>query len=1064
MRRIIFNIVGAMLIILSFIILMDRYYPVIPIIIPNTSPAALSVLAINLDQSDPNIYSQIHERYPISAGGREIIYSSLYRRNLETADKILNDVYVIQRFENVEIKNITWEEDPYNDVYWRFLFYGFDPATHLLYAGENAKRKDRGKYYNKLLLFTDSFINQGIYKPNSWKDSHAVAFRAMILTDTWWKLRQENKLTEDESVKILKAIKVHGDFLAQDSHYDIGNQNGINEANSLLLLSVNFPDMPGAQQWGEIAKKRINESLNNLVNDDGVLIGNSPYYHFYALEKYWDLYSYTKNYGINIGDQFENKILQMISYGTYILQPDLEVPLLDASIKRKINYAGLYSKLAKTDPALLYVMTQGKEGTQPPKLNVQFENTGQTILRSGWGKGNEFKDQTQLVFDNGNYRTSQSHLDALSFSLYGDGMVLMPDSGLYSYEENEVADYFKSTYAHNTIVVDGKNQEIDGHVVAGELVEGDGYAYQAAVSNLYFDAVHKRAIMLIGKDAVLIIDELNSDTPHEYEQIFHLAPRAQINADNLNIDATWNDKKQMLRIVQLLSQNINLQSAKGSTSPPKGICSSNYNSITPCEMLSYSQKGNNAKFITLIEIGKHNEGYITANVSKDGKTINVIVNKKEYNIQINETLKIDGQIETQNNSLQPIPRTGIDLINELGQKESGEILIQSNSEGMPVDKIYNTKLDLTDKNIFLNFRVLNIPDTSSLSIALSTNNWQGYTSYSFLNSYRKEDDENFVSLSIGKGKERDTGGNWKEGGTGFDWSNIDEIRFRITSRNGTESTLDIKEFSTTPGQKEGVVIIIFDDAAKSIKPAIDVMNEYGFKGNIAAIGRYILGLKKGYLSLNELKEVQDNHGWNIISHSYSHNDALVTYHSPEALKQYEEDIKRNLIYLVENNINSAPNWYVYPHGTTNEEVEQIIGKYYKFARITQNSPEAFPFGDPLRVKTMSVDLNVPAEHVYKAISDAKKYNLALFLTFHKICNGADCDMNTEYDIEDFRNIMDEIKRQDIKVKSLSEFDNDNGVTRNEIFIKKEIPVQIILDVNMTDHRNPVMKFLQDFRI
>ncbi len=369
-KRIILNIAGMVFLIASFIILIDRYYSIVPeVSIPTTQK--LQVLALSLDPSDPLLYNKIHQSYPKSSGGRDTVYTSLYNRKIEVADEIVNDVYAIPRFEKIEIKNISWEEDPYNDVYWRFLFYGFDPEAHLIYAGDEVKtKKGKDKYYGKLLEITNSFVDEGIYKANSWQDPHAVAFRAMILTKAWWKLREENRLSEEESAKILKAIKVHGDFLADEKNYDKGNQNSINEDSALLLLSVSFPDMPRASEWQEIAKKRVGEGLNTLINPEGILIGNSPFYHYYALEKYWSLYKYANNYNINISNDFEGKLLQMVSYGTYILQPNTEIPLIGASIKRKINFAGPYDKLSQLDPAFLYVLTQGKDGKVPTKLRA----------------------------------------------------------------------------------------------------------------------------------------------------------------------------------------------------------------------------------------------------------------------------------------------------------------------------------------------------------------------------------------------------------------------------------------------------------------------------------------------------------------------------------------------------------------------------------------------------------------------------------------------------------------------------------------------------------------------
>jgi len=52
-------------------------------------------------------------------------------------------------------------------------------------------------------------------------------------------------------------------------------------------------------------------------------------------------------------------------------------------------------------------------------------------------------------------------LDALNFTLYGNGEELITDAGLYTYENNAFKSYFHGTEAHNTVVVDGKIKKME---------------------------------------------------------------------------------------------------------------------------------------------------------------------------------------------------------------------------------------------------------------------------------------------------------------------------------------------------------------------------------------------------------------------------------------------------------------------------------------------------------------------------------------------------------------------------------------------------------------------------
>ena len=108
----------------------------------------------------------------------------------------------------------------------------------------------------------------------------------MVLVDAWWELREYNALPVGLSNQILQSLELHGQYLANPSNYEPVYNHAINEAGALFLLSTRFPDLPGASNWKTISEDRLTSSINVAVDSDGVLIENSPYYHFYALEKY----------------------------------------------------------------------------------------------------------------------------------------------------------------------------------------------------------------------------------------------------------------------------------------------------------------------------------------------------------------------------------------------------------------------------------------------------------------------------------------------------------------------------------------------------------------------------------------------------------------------------------------------------------------------------------------------------------------------------------------------------------------------------------------------------------
>mgnify|MGYP001590399688 CR=1 FL=1 len=851
------------------------------------------------EEASPSIYLQIYDTYPRSNNGKETIYNFLEEWDIEIADNYLNDLYTMPRFEPVKIDPpLTWEEDPYDDKYWRFNYYSLRPTLNLLYADIKTKNQE---YNDKLIEITESFLNDGMNKSYSWEDYHAVAFRTMVLVNIWWKLREQNDLPVEFSNKLLNALEIHGDFLSDRKHYEIGRNHGINEAAALFILAVNFPDLPNSEKWLSISKKRISGEVNNLVDEDGVLVENSPYYHFYVLEKYWEIFEYTEKYNISISDKFYDKIQKMISYATFILQPNSKVPLLGASINREIKPVGGYNDMAKIDPHFLYVLTKGIQGEAPTELSKQYPTAGQTIMRSGWGKERNFEDETQVIFDVGPYRTKHSDLDALSFNLYSNGINLITDSGLYTYEKGEYSNYFKGTLAHNTVVVDNLDQIAEAPNIGSFLV-GEDFVYQSAQHNLYEGVSHQRAILLIEHNLVLIIDNLISDEEHEYKQMFHFDPDMELKVNNnLSITGIGKEKKQSITISQLLEDNTEMSFVKAQEFPVEGWCSYEYDVLLPCYSISYKKVGDNVSFITLLKIGEENNN---TSVEMDGQLIKIKTKDKEYIINYSKSQMVGREITV-------------------------------------------------------------------------------------LNNIRKE----------------------------------------------------------IPTQNEGKVIIIFDDGHQTISYITEMMEKYGFKGNIAVIGKYV-NKYKSYLFLEELLELQNNYGWDIVSHSFYHQNAIIEYYDQDNLKGFEEDILRMSKYLSDNNLNSAPNWYVYPQGTTNQDIKEIVGKYYKFARVTKSAEGSNTFEDSLAVKAFSVRDTASPERVINEIDKAKENNYTLFLTFHRFKLSDEEEIG--YHIDDFEKILKHINQQNISVKTLSEFDEDRGVSQNELIIKEEIPEQITPNITVEE--------------
>ena len=87
-----------------------------------------------------------------------------------------------------------------------------------------------------------------------------------------------------------------------------------------------------------------------------------------------------------------------------------------------------------------------------PQYRSQFPDSGYYILKRG---------RVKVVVDTGNagpdYIPGHAHCDALSFECFVDGKPVWVNCGTYAYQD-ELRPFFRSTLAHNTVRLDGREQ------------------------------------------------------------------------------------------------------------------------------------------------------------------------------------------------------------------------------------------------------------------------------------------------------------------------------------------------------------------------------------------------------------------------------------------------------------------------------------------------------------------------------------------------------------------------------------------------------------------------------
>jgi len=181
-----------------------------------------------------------------------------------------------------------------------------------------------------------------------------------------------------------------------------------------------------------------------------------------------------------------------------------------------------------------WAASDGAEGVCPAPGSSAFPYAGHFVMRTGWQE-----DDAYLFFDGGPFGYGHQHEDKLSLVVYAHGRAHIVDPGNYPYDASQWRRYVLSTRAHNTVMVDGLEQNRRGlprdrYVVSEPLphtwVSEPEYDYvSAAYSEGYGPerdrtVTHTRSILFLKPGLWFVTDILvpSDDRTHRYEAMFHL--------------------------------------------------------------------------------------------------------------------------------------------------------------------------------------------------------------------------------------------------------------------------------------------------------------------------------------------------------------------------------------------------------------------------------------------------------------------------------------------------------------------------------------------------------------
>ncbi|MBZ4422472.1 alginate lyase family protein [Myxococcus sp. RHSTA-1-4] len=566
--------------------------------------------------------------------GKEVAYLWLDEGDLESANLILEDTWPVPRFDPVHLPPpLTWTEDPYGEKFWRYIFYGLRPTAHLLWAfRETGERRYRDKLMDVFRSFAADSKNSVFSR-----DKHGTAYRAMVFVNSYWKLKHAGALSREEAQLLEQLILEDARFLEDPKNFEAGFNHGFAEAAALLLIAENFPHFEDASRWRELALARYDDLLSDIIGSDGFIIENSAYYQFYVFTQVYQLAQWARTHGVELPPQVWPVLERMARFASYIVQPDGHIPMLGASQRLLVrkHQPVLLARMGAVFPELAHMLTAGMCGSAPTERLAFFESSGVAVLRSSFDPALDYREQTHLIFDMGPYRTDHSHLDALNVVLYSAGRTLLTDPGMFTEEPGDEEAYFRSTRAHNTVTVDGLDQRA-GHASPGLSAQGGRWLYQSGFHTLYEGVGHWRAVMLLEKDVVLVLDRLTSEGSHRFEQRWQFQPDLTVSTQGTSTSVTDKTGKRVLQVTQALPEGLSVSTVRGATGPYDGWYSEDYEVRKKATVLVYPREGVQAHYATLFTSGLNATSPVRVSAwpRPDGLEVHACAAGRGYHIRV----------------------------------------------------------------------------------------------------------------------------------------------------------------------------------------------------------------------------------------------------------------------------------------------------------------------------------------------------------------------------------------------------------------------------------------------
>jgi len=318
----------------------------------------------------------------------------------------------------------------------------------------------------------------------NWASSLEVAFRSLSWIWTHFLLGDCPVKPPGFQEEWLRALSVNGRHIERHlSTYFSPNTHLLGEGVALFFIGTLCPEFPTAERWKRRGWEIVLRESSLQVQADGMHFEQSIYYHVYALDFFLHARILASINDIPIPVEFDRTLQKMLTAlcvlcragdpprlgdddGGRVFNPRrnraehmLDPLITGAALYGRGDFKSVAGGLREETLWLLGEQAIAEfdriSVTDPVQDSVALRTAGLYVFAHDQPK-------QQLMVDagaQGAMTAGHGHADALSVCVNSQGRALLIDPGTFEYVgENSGRNQFRGTRAHNTLLVDGRDQ------------------------------------------------------------------------------------------------------------------------------------------------------------------------------------------------------------------------------------------------------------------------------------------------------------------------------------------------------------------------------------------------------------------------------------------------------------------------------------------------------------------------------------------------------------------------------------------------------------------------------